>query len=82
MHVASYIIDLLTTLSKTTSFLTSQSSDCPLSVFSVRNSWLTANDLMSALGAFLIFHIFDGALIGEGRLLERGTYFEILKNWK
>ena len=35
---------------------------------------------MSARGALLIFHIFDGALIGEERLLERGTYFDILKN--
>ena len=31
----------------------------------------------SARGAPQIFHIFDGALFGEGRLLERGAYFEI-----
>ena len=35
---------------------------------------------MSAQGALLSFHIFNGALIGEGHLLERGAYFEILKN--
>ena len=35
---------------------------------------------MSAQGALLIFLILDGALIGEGHLLERGAYFEILKN--
>ena len=34
---------------------------------------------MSASGALYIFLIFDGALIGEGRLLERDAYFEILK---
>ena len=35
---------------------------------------------MSARGALKTFHIFDGALIGEGHLSERGTYFKILKN--
>ena len=38
------------------------------------------NDLMSAWGALLIFHVFDGELIGKGRLLGRGAYFKILKN--
>ena len=40
----------------------------------------TVNDLISARGAYLIFHSFGGALIGVGRLLERGAYFKILKN--
>ena len=44
----------------------------------------TVNDLMSARGRSLnfshFFHIFDGALIEEGRFLERAAYFEILKN--
>ena len=35
---------------------------------------------MSARGALWVFYIFYGALIEEGRLLERGAYFEILKN--
>ena len=34
--------------------------------FSIR----TVNDLISAQGAYLIFHIFGGALIGEGRLFQ------------
>ena len=38
------------------------------------------NDLMSARGALKIVHIFDGVLIEEGHLLERGAYFGILKN--
>ena len=29
---------------------------------------------------FKFFTFLGGALIGEGRLLERGAYFEILKN--
>ena len=35
---------------------------------------------MSARGALQIFRIFNRALVGEGRLLERGAYFKILKN--
>ena len=35
---------------------------------------------MNARGALQIFHIFDEALIGERFLVERGAYFEILKN--
>ena len=35
---------------------------------------------MSARGALQILPIFDRALIGEGRLLERDAYFEIFKN--
>ena len=40
------------------------------------------NELFSptALPSQVLFHIFDGALIEEGRLLERVTYFKILKN--
>ena len=38
---------------------------------------ITVNDLMSALGALKIFHIFDKAPIGEGHL---DAYFKILKN--
>ena len=34
---------------------------------------------MSARGALENFHIFNRALIGERRLLEKNAYFEILK---
>ena len=41
---------------------------------------VTVNDLMSARGALNFSHFFDGALIGERLLLERGAYFEIREN--
>ena len=41
---------------------------------------ITVNELMSARGALKTFYIFDRALIGEGHLSEKGTYFKILKN--
>ena len=40
---------------------------------------ITVKELTSAWGALKTFHIFDRALIGEGHLSEKGTYFKILK---